>query len=176
MPQPSPSPTPLPRTPCAQAAALFALALLLATGSGCEEDPRCGPARATVVRIVDGDTVELDSGHTVRLLMVDTPESTGGADDCFGQEAKAFTSQVLLDQPVSLSYDQVCEDRYGRLLAYVEVGGREINALLVERGYACVLYISPNGEDRKDEFESLEYVAREGGVGMWGQCAEVTCD
>lgn len=149
---------------------------LLALGPGCDDDERCGPSRATVVRVIDGDTIELDTGDTIRLLMIDTPETTGGQNDCYGQEAKQYTTSVVLDQEVELAYDVECEDRYGRLLAYVSVGGREINTIMVERGYACVLYIPPNGEDRLDEFESLEYVARTNGVGMWGACAEVTCD
>ena len=145
---------------------------------GCthDDDSRCGPKRATVVNVVDGDTIDLDSGERVRLLMIDTPETTGGHDDCYGQEAAQFTITTLLGQEIELGYDVECEDQYGRLLAYVSLNGREINALMVERGFACVLYIPPNGSDRADEFESLEYVAESGGVGMWGACAEVTCD
>ena len=155
--------------------------LLLATVflcQGCSDgDPndRCGPRRALVTRVIDGDTVEIEGGERVRLLMVDTPETTGGATDCYGPEATQFTRSLLEGREVELRYDVECEDRYGRLLAYVFVDGREINILLVERGYACVLYIPPNGTDRRTEFETLEYLARTGGVGMWGACAEVTC-
>jgi micrococcal nuclease len=148
---------------------------LPACGDDDGED-RCGPSHATVTRVIDGDTVELDTGERVRLLMVDTPETTGGATDCYGQEAKQYTTSVLLDQEVDLAYDVECEDQYGRLLAYVTVNGRELNTLLVERGYACVLHISPNGDDRETEFETLEYLAQQGGVGLWGACTEVTCD
>lgn len=157
---------------------LSALALLAASVvMACEEPEagRCGPRTGVVTRIVDGDTVELASGEKVRFLMVDTPETTSGATDCYGQEAKAYTTSLLLDQTVTLEYDVECEDRYGRLLAYVSVSGREINTLLVERGYACVLHIPPNGEDRVSEFETLEYQARSLGIGVWGACAEVTC-
>lgn len=62
------------------------------------------------------------------------------------------------------------------MLAYVSVGDREINALMVERGYACVLQIPPNGADRADEFDDLEYAAKNGMAGLWGACEEVTCD
>ena len=63
-----------------------------------------------------------------------------------------------------------------RLLAYIELDGRAINELMVERGYACVLHIPPNGESRIDEFQSLELAARMGMVGMWGACEEIACD
>ena len=56
------------------------------------------------------------------------------------------------------------------------VGGREVNSLLVERGFGCVLYIPPNGEDRRDEFESLESPARAESRGLWGACPENPCN
>lgn len=148
-----------------------------ATWPGCASDEgRCGPAHATVARVIDGDTVELDDGRRVRYLLVDTPESTGGKHDCYGSEAADFNRSLVEGKAIGLEYDEVCEDDYGRLLAYVTVAGREVNALLVERGFACVLQIPPNGEARVDEFESLEAAAQQGQTGLWGACAEVTCD
>jgi micrococcal nuclease len=76
---------------------------------------------------------------------------------------------------VQLAYDVECEDRYGRLLAYVTVDGREVNTLLVERGFACVLHIPPNGNDRADEFQALQSAARSVGRGLWGYCSERPC-
>jgi micrococcal nuclease len=135
-----------------------------------------GRETAIVTNIVDGDTVDLDTGIRIRYLMIDTPESTGGATDCFGQNAKDFNSDLVLDQEVELTYDVEREDRFGRTLAYVTVNGVEVNSLLVERGYACVLFIPPNGEDRRIEFETLEATAKMDLRGMWGSCTDVTCD
>jgi micrococcal nuclease len=135
-----------------------------------------GPETAVVTNVVDGDTVDLDTGVRVRYLLVDTPESTGGATDCFGQNAKTFNSDLVLNKEVELTYDVEREDMFGRTLAYVTVGGVDVNATLVERGYACVLYIPPNGADRRIEFETLEATAMMDGRGMWGQCTVVTCD
>jgi micrococcal nuclease len=140
------------------------------------DEERCGPSTAVVERVVDGDTVELDDGTRVRYLLVDTPESTNGKDDCYGTEATEFNRQLVEGKSVHLEYDVECEDQYGRLLAYVEVADREVNSLLVERGYACVLHIPPNGDDRVDQFEELEQIADAGGKGMWGACSDVTCD
>jgi len=149
-------------------------ALLLA--AGCDGGPSCGPSHAIVSSVVDGDTVHLESGETIRYLMIDTNEITNGKNDCFGAEAKQFNSDLVLGKEVDLAYDVDCEDRYGRLLAYVSVAGREVNSLLVERGYACVLYIPPNGTDRVDEFQALEDDARAQGRGMWSACTVVACD
>ncbi|HET6613260.1 MAG TPA: thermonuclease family protein [Kofleriaceae bacterium] len=136
-----------------------------------------GPATdsAVVARVIDGDTVELEGGERVRYLMVDTPEITSGKHDCFGEEAKALNDDLVTGKTIELSYDVERTDRYGRTLAYVSVDGREVNTILVKRGYACVLYIPPNGEDREIEFLTLQARAMKEGRGMWGTCAEVAC-
>ncbi len=142
---------------------------------GCGAQSPCGPSSGKVVNIVDGDTVDLESGVRLRLLLVDTPETTNGKTDCYGQEAKAFTAAFLDGQTVSLQYETECKDRYGRTLAYVSVAGKEINATLVQSGYACVLYIAPDGMSRKAEFEILESEAKTHRTGLWGACTQVTC-
>jgi micrococcal nuclease len=153
------------------------LALLAVVVAGCDPGgSECGPTSAVVTNIVDGDTIDLESGERIRYLMIDTPESTGGADDCFGENAKTFNSDLVLGERVSLEYDVDCEDPFGRLLAYVSVGDTEVNTLMVDRGYACVLHIGPNGDDRLAEFQALEDDARADARGMWGLCKEVTCD
>ncbi len=153
--------------------------LALAAAAGCgpsDNGSDCGPSVGTVSRVIDGDTVELGSGERVRYLMIDTPECTGVKDDCYGQEAKDYNAALVLDRQVEISYDVECTDVYDRLLAYVEVDGVEVNARMVEFGYACVLYIPPNGEDRRIEYMNLEAEARSAGRGLWGACQEVTCD
>lgn len=134
----------------------------------------CGPSRGVVARVVDGDTIELESGERIRYLLVDTPESTTSTE-CFGEEARAFNASIVEGEEVGLSYDIECRDRFDRLLAYVTVGDRDVNALLVERGYACVLFIAPNGAERRDAYEALEAAAQASGAGHWGACSESPC-
>jgi micrococcal nuclease len=139
--------------------------------------PACGPERDVVARVIDGDTVQLASGAIVRYLLVDTPESVNGASDCFGHEAASFDRTLVEGREVTLSYDDAaCTDRYGRLLAYVAVDGREVNSLLVERGYACVLYLPPAGTARHEAFEALERRARAERRGLWGACEVASCE
>ncbi len=151
-------------------AASICIALALTAGllAGCQTDngSRCGPTKGVVARVIDGDTIELESGETIRYLMVDTPETFGG-EECFGPEAKQFNTDIALGKEVTLQYDTECTDRFDRSLAYVSVDGREINSLLVERGFACVLYIPPNGTDRRSAFESLEEIAQQQNRGLW---------
>jgi micrococcal nuclease len=153
---------------------VVAMGLVLA---GCgEEGSPCGPTSATVARIIDGDTIELDSGETIRYLLVNTPETTGGKDDCYGQNAVQFNRDLVEGKEITLRYDEVCTDRFDRTLAYVSVGGQEVNRLLVDRGYACVLHIPPNGDDRAEEFEALEDEAQAAGRGLWGVCDPIPCN
>jgi micrococcal nuclease len=154
-----------------------ALALSGAACSGGGGGSDCGPATATVTRVIDGDTVVLDTGDKVRYLLINAPETTNGHDDCFGQNATQFNSDLVLNKQVDLTYDSQCTDIYGRLLAYVSVDGQEVNALEVQRGYACVLYIPPDGTDRHDEFVQYEDDAKAAGRGMWSACiGMVTCE
>lgn len=158
------------------AAMILAIATGAWSGAGCvsENASRCGPTSGVVANIVDGDTIDLESGERVRYLMIDTPELS--SQDCYAEEATELNRQLVLDREIRLAYDVECQDRFGRLLAYVYVGDNEINTLMVERGYACLLQIPPNGADRSDEFAGLENLARNEERGMWGQCEDVTCD
>ena len=140
----------------------------LALGAGCGGSP-CGASEGKVTRVIDGDTIELESGVKIRYLLVDTPETSGGVE-CFGNEAKQFNSDLVLNQTVQISYDEQCTDNFGRTLAYVSVDGREVNTLLVERGYACVLFIPPNGSSREEEFNALQLDAKLSGRGLWSAC------
>lgn len=136
----------------------------------------CGPTTGVVAKVIDGDTIVLESGEKIRYLMVDTPESTNGKNDCYGATAREYNTELVLGQTVDLTYDEECTDRYGRLLAYVETPDGEINTLLVQRGYACVLYIPPNGSDRHDEFKRFQTKAEDAREGMWGVCSDPCAD
>lgn len=139
-------------------------------------EERCGPSSGVVDRVIDGDTVELTSGERVRYILVDTPEVTEGKNECWGTQATEHNATLVLHQPVTLTYDVECEDIYGRLLAYVQVGDLEVNRELLESGDACYLHIPPNGNGRAAEYQALEDAAKQAGVGMWGACGTVLCD
>lgn len=137
-----------------------------------EGGPRSGDAYVT--RVVDGDTVEAQIGDTVedvRLIGIDTPETVKpeAPVECFGPEASSFTHRVLEGQPVRLVYGVERHDIYGRLLAYVYIGHRFVNAELVRRGLARTLEIPPNTLHRA-LFRRLELKAARSGRGLWGAC------
>lgn len=156
---------------------MVVLSGLLAAACGGDETSPCGPTSGVVARVIDGDTIELESGEKIRYLLVDTPESTT-TTECFGPESATYNRELVEGKAVALAYGVECEDRFGRTLAYVtEAGsGREINTLLVERGYACVLFIPPSGADRADEFDLIEDRARAENRGLWGACEDIPCN
>lgn len=151
------------------------LALLSCTDEGGEAgEARCGPSEGVVATVVDGDTIDLESGERVRYLMIDTPESTTEVE-CWGPEAKQANTELVAGKTVSLAYDVECEDDYGRLLAYVSRGETVINEVMVERGHACVLHIPPNGDAMVETYESLAYAAEMLDKGLWAACDPNPC-
>jgi endonuclease YncB( thermonuclease family) len=158
-------------------ALLLAVALLvLRPWEGGE--PQSGvPATASgrVVRVIDGDTFEValaDGGRDdVRLIGIDTPETVkpNTPVQCYGERASHFTHRLLRGRRVRLVLGVERRDVYGRLLAYVHLGRRLVNALLVRRGLARSLTIPPN--DRlAPRFRRLELDAARAGRGLWGAC------
>jgi micrococcal nuclease len=144
------------------------LVALVACGGGVDT--------ATVTRIIDGDTIELEGGERIRYLMVNTPETTGGKNECYGSNAVTFNTDLVLGKEVELRYDVEKTDQFDRTLAWVTVDGMEVNRLIIERGFGCVLHIPPNGDDRADEFEMLEQTARLSMRGLWGVCNPIPCN
>lgn len=133
---------------------------------------------ATVVEVVDGDTVVVDIGgreEDVRLLGIDTPEvfvDPGEQPECYGAEASARTKQLLpAGTAVRLERDVVARDDYGRLLAYVyrASDGLFVNDDLVRQGFAELLIIRPNGA-LGDGLRAATRAAEAADVGLWGAC------
>ena len=135
---------------------------------------RGGEAEAEVLRVIDGDTIEVDldgAEEDVRYIGIDTPESAipGEPVECFGKEASAANERLVEGETVRLVFDAERRDHYGRLLAYVYVGGTFVNARLVEDGYATTLEIEPN-TSRAGQLGRLEAAAGSEGAGLWGAC------
>jgi len=127
-----------------------------------------------VVAVVDGDTLDVawdGRRERVRLLGVDTPETVdpNRPVGCYGPEAAAFTHRRLQGRTLRLRFDRQRRDRFGRVLAYVQVDGRRFNDELLAGGYARLLVIPPNGRHARAMLD-LELEARSAGRGLWGAC------
>ena len=130
--------------------------------------------RAYVKRVIDGDTIEVSvDDHTdeVRYIGIDTPETVkpGTPIQCFGPQASALNHRLVEGRAVRLVFDGERRDVYGRLLAYVYVGQRFVNARLVRLGYARTLTIPPN-DTHAGIFHRLARAAGLAGRGLWGAC------
>jgi micrococcal nuclease len=138
-----------------------------------------GPGGATVVRVVDGDTLIVDLGgrdEKVRLIGIDTPETVDPRQpvECFGKQASDHLKKLLPPgTAVRLERDAEERDRYGRLLAYVHRLSDQqfINLALVRDGFANQLTIAPN-VTYTDEFRRAERAARAAGSGLWSACQD----
>jgi len=135
-----------------------------------------------VKRVVDGDTLQLESGERVRLIGIDTPEmheseklqrdaartKQGQATiQKLGRRSYEFTKDLVEGKRVSLEFDVEKHDRYKRLLAYVYLKDRTfVNAKIIEEGYASLMTIPPNVK-YADLFLSLYQEAREKRRGLW---------
>ena len=132
---------------------------------------------ASVVRVVDGDTIVADiSGKSEKIRMIgfNTPESVDPRKpvECFGKEASARMKELLPPHtPIRLERDAESRDVYGRLLAYVYRSSDSmfVNLEMVSEGYAHVLSIAPN-TTYADRFRSAERVARDATRGLWAAC------
>ena len=90
--------------------------------------------------IIDGDTVSIDR-ERIRILNIDAPESRGArceAELVAGLKAKARLAQLLRAGDVTIRRcdGRRCQDPYGRTLARIEAGGRDVGEILVREGLA----------------------------------------
>lgn len=131
---------------------------------------------AEVLKVVDGDTIQLASGKTVRLIGIDTPETVDPRRPvgCFGKQASNEAKRLLSGKKVILEKDVSETDKYKRLLRYVFLPLENnqtlfVNDYLVREGFAKVLTYPPDVK-YNGQFREAERQARENKRGLWGSC------
>ena len=121
---------------------LLVLALVLASPAIAginPPEPVHGP-----IRVIDGDTIQLDSGERVRIYNIDAPETHKprcAAEGLLGAAAAAYLTAWLDRGGVAISRCEVgtgrCKDRYGRTLATVTTAAKgDVGKALVTAGAA----------------------------------------
>jgi len=145
--------------------ALSFLSLLAAGAAG------AGTIEGTVVRVVDGDTINVqlaDRVEKIRYIGVNAPEIHHPikGEEPGGRAAAQVNRGLVIGRRVRLELDVQPRDRYGRLLAYVWVGDTMVNAELVRLGYAQVMTVPPNVR-YQDLFLKLQREARDASRGLW---------
>lgn len=128
------------------------------------------PPKPRVARVIDGDTLELDTGKRVRLVQIDAPEAQG---ECYGRKSGTVLRKLLpVGMQVRIVRDHRLDnvDRYGRLLRYVFRGGKNVNLVLVQRGAASVWFFDGDRGRYAAKLARAADRARDQGRGAWGAC------
>lgn len=138
---------------------LIALLALAAVGARWLEERLTVPL-AGGARLIDGDSMYLGEWE-VRLIGIDAPEGLqrcrrDGRDWACGEEARRELQRLIGGDEVTCRGRE--SDRFGRWLARCTAGGRDLNALMVERGFA-VAY---------GDYEREERAAKAARRGLWG--------
>lgn len=120
------------------------------------------PFPAKVVAITDGDTIKVLTSKKelikIRLSEIDTPERK----QPWGSRAKQALSDLAFDKAVTVI--PVVKDRYGRLVAHIQVDGISVSHELVRNGNAWVYRRYMKDESLLD----LEANAKKMKLGLWG--------
>jgi len=169
---PTPAPSPAPPSPTTTPTTAATPAPLGVAPLGPTE-------RATVLRVVDGDTIEIDRGRgpeKVRYIGIDTPETVDPSRpvEWMGREASAANAALVEGRTVVLERDVSETDRYGRLLRYVWIedpsvpgGWLFVNLALVAAGFAQVATYPPDVR-YAELFLAAQAEARAAERGLWG--------
>ncbi len=121
-----------------------------------------------VKRVIDGDTVELESGLRVRYIGINSPEvAERGVEGCLAAAAQEANNNLVQGKTVRMERDTSDKDRYGRLLRYVWLDTIQLNATLVEQGLARAIAYPPDVKYQK-ELAAAETRAKGARRGMWG--------
>ena len=169
-----------------RALVLVLLSLSTLLGSACAGLPGHSPApspsastdHATVVRVVDGDTVILSFAggypERVRLIGIDTPETVKPDTpvQCWGPQASTHLKHLLPPgTQLRVSRDTVLRDKYGRLLLYLwrVSDGLFVNLEIGKDGWGRQLTIPPNTAHEADFGAAVGHAQAEH-LGLWGHC------
>jgi micrococcal nuclease len=126
-----------------------------------------------VLQVVDGDTIKVNLNgreETVRVLLVDTPETHHPrlGIQPYGPEASTMTHRLLDHKKVTLELaENHSRDKYGRLLAYLFVGGESVEVDLLEKGLARVAYVFPPNTKYLKTYRLAEAIAKKEHLGIW---------
>jgi micrococcal nuclease len=85
-----------------------------------------------VKSVIDGNTVELDTGQTVRYIGVAVPDLTK-PDERFGKESLEFNRNLVEGKKIKLEYDEKVKDNE-LVLACVHQDSVFVNAEIIKQG------------------------------------------
>lgn len=126
-----------------------------------------------VLRVVDGDTIDIaykGKKERIRMLCVDTPESVhpdSSRNTPMGEKASDYTKHRLSGKYIGLEFQDRRRGRYGRLLAYVFIEGKNYNLELVRRGLSKYYTKYGISEKHHSDFLEAESSAKIANLNIW---------
>jgi endonuclease YncB( thermonuclease family) len=149
---------------------LFALVVVAGAVFGTEAPLRDG-GLGLVVKVIDGDTLVLEDGRSVRLVGIQAPKLPLGRahvkEQPFAEDSRRALEELTLGKTVRLSYGGRRVDRYRRVLAHLRTAGDVwVQGRLLEQGLARV-YSFRDNRARVAEMLALEAQARAAKRGLW---------
>lgn len=116
-----------------------------------------------VTKVIDGDTIDIETGERVRLICIDTPEYYQN----YYNEATEFLEDLILGKEVKLVKDVSEVGKYGRLVRYVYLrDGTFVNELIVKEGHGEVYWYEPD-ITLCPVIQEAENYAKRNNLGMW---------
>lgn len=130
-----------------------------------------GTMPVQVARVVDGDTLKLNDGRSVRLIGVNAPELAHGGrtTEPFAEAARQRLQALVAanDGELTLLPGRQGKDHYGRTLAHLfDRQGNNIEAQLLAEGLGYLVAVAPNTELTACQ-QAAERQARSAGRGLW---------
>ena len=128
-------------------------------------------AQFKVTRVTDGDTIRvIGQGNelVIRLVGIDAPEISHKKREPsqpFGQASTKYLAGLVLNKTVEIK--EYGQDRYGRTLGVVFLGGKNVNLEMVKAGYAEVYRGAPAPGFDNSPYWHAEEQAKAAKRGMW---------
>ena len=131
----------------------------------------------TVIKVIDGDTVDVDidlgfgvtlRDERVRIMGIDTPESRtrDKVEDLFGEAAKARLKELMSEgAKLITTEDKHGEDmkgKFGRILGDFKVGDKKVTDILIEEGHAVAYFGGSKEEIQLKHEANRQKLLREG--------------
>ena len=110
--------------------------------------------------VIDGDTIKLETGETVRLIGIDAPELSQPG----GEMSREYLTHLILNKGISLEKGYEDRDKYNRLLRIVYIDDVCINEEMIRQGYAEARYLT---DSIRKYYIQLEIEAETARAGLW---------
>lgn len=140
--------------------------------------------RCKVIKVIDGDTVDVDidlgfdiiiKGERVRIMGIDTPESRtrDKVEKKFGLASKARLKELIGGKSGPILKTQInrkgedMRGKFGRILGdFVTDDGRLVTEILVEEGHAVAYFGGSKEEIQDKHMANRKKLIREGSVNV----------